>query len=250
MYNNQSRKEDTTFRRLFNLVDGNRLNLVQMNCFQSDTQLIYVFYVTEIKSYKYEHMNSLHSFHGNEFTNLSLIKRVKSCRDNVSHYSALLFDKQRFQRSIFPGKMKIGVVIVLLGFYAVCIESGAVGHSGDRSFGRQKRSVIVSLPRGVLRFTSQIIVPVLSLLNTSNSYLWFDFQSNWPLPNNNNLNTLYTSFGRLKEKGIEVDEEFVDQQRANAERRTLYQCIEGFFTKYSLINDWHMLFEWIPNCFI
>lgn len=125
-------------------------------------------------------------------------------------------------------KMRFQVVIAILGFFTVCIESVSVRQ--DRSSGRQKRSVI-SLPRGVLRFTNQFIVPVLPLLNASNTYLWFDFQSNWPLPNNNNLNALYTSFGRLKEKGIEVDEEFVDQQRANQERRSFYQIIEGFFSK-------------------
>ena len=119
--------------------------------------------------------------------------------------------------------------LVLIGFWMTNVESVAVGKSAH--FHRQQKRSVLSLPRSVFKVTGQIIVPVLSLLNQTNTYLWFDFPSNWPIPNNNNLNTLYNSFGRLKEKGIEVDEEFVDEQRANKDRRSLYLYIEGFFQK-------------------
>lgn len=123
---------------------------------------------------------------------------------------------------------------ILIGYYIVKIDSVAVSQPGHLHR-HQKRSVI-SLPRGVLKFTGEFIVPVLSLINQTNSYLWFNFPTTWPLPNNNNLNTLYNSFGRLKEKGIEVDEDFVDEQRANQDRRHVYQYIEGFFQKYISLN--------------
>jgi hypothetical protein len=119
--------------------------------------------------------------------------------------------------------------LVLIGIWMTNVESVAVGKSAH--FHRQQKRSVLSLPRSVFKVTGQIIVPVLSLLNQTNTYLWFDFPSTWPMPNNNNLNTLYNSFGRLKEKGIEVDEEFVDEQRANQDRRSLYQYIEGFFQK-------------------
>ncbi|KZS12424.1 Uncharacterized protein APZ42_022542 [Daphnia magna] len=121
---------------------------------------------------------------------------------------------------------------ILIGYYVVKIDSVAVSQPGHLHR-HQKRSVI-SLPRGVLKFTGEFIVPVLSLINQTNSYLWFNFPTTWPLPNNNNLNTLYNSFGRLKEKGIEVDEDFVDEQRANQDRRHVYQYIEGFFQNFGV----------------
>lgn len=109
------------------------------------------------------------------------------------------------------------------------VNSLSVGQSTHLH--RQQKRSILSLPRGVFKFTGQIIVPVLALINQTNTYLWFDLPSTWPLPNNNNLNTLYNNLGKLQEKGIEVDEEFVDEQRANHDRRTVYEYIESFFTK-------------------
>lgn len=119
-------------------------------------------------------------------------------------------------------------VALCLSLFFATIESGAVGQG--RSHSVRKRSIL-SLPRGILKFTSEIIVPVLALINQTNTYLWFDFPTTWPVPSYTNLNTLYTSFGRLQEKGIEVDENFIDEQRANHERRSVYQYLEGFFKK-------------------
>ena len=117
-------------------------------------------------------------------------------------------------------------VILLLVFYILQIDSVAVSQSR-----RLQKRTIISLPFSVMKFTSEIIVPVVALINQTNTFLWFDFQSNWALPNSNNLNTLYNSFGRLKEKGLELDEAFVDEQRANVDRRNVYQYIEGFFNR-------------------
>ena len=117
-------------------------------------------------------------------------------------------------------------VILLLVFYILQIDSVAVSQSR-----RLQKRTIISLPFSVMKFTSEIIVPVVALLNQTNTFLWFDFQSNWALPNSNNLNTLYNSFGRLKEKGLELDEAFEDEQRANVDRRNVYQYIEGFFNR-------------------
>ena len=117
-------------------------------------------------------------------------------------------------------------VLLLLVFYILQIDSVAVSQSR-----RLQKRTIISLPFSVMKFTSEIIVPVVALLNQTNTFLWFDFQSNWALPNSNNLNAMYNSFGRLKEKGLELDEAFVDEQRANVDRRNVYQYIEGFFNR-------------------
>lgn len=121
------------------------------------------------------------------------------------------------------------LLFVIVSFYTENVESVAVSQPGH--IHRQQKRSVLSFPRGVFKFTSQIIVPVLALINNTNTYLWFDFPSVWPLPSHVTLNTLYTSFGRIKEKGIELDDEFIDQQRANQDRRNVYEYIEGFFDK-------------------
>lgn len=119
--------------------------------------------------------------------------------------------------------------LLLLIFYMVNVDSVAVSQPGYLH--RVQKRSILSLPRGIFKFTGQIIVPVLSLINQTNTYLWFDLPTTWAMPNSNNLNTLYTSFGRLKEKGLVLDEKFVDEQRANQDRRSVYEYIGGFFSK-------------------
>lgn len=122
------------------------------------------------------------------------------------------------------------LLVVIVGNCTVSVEPVAVGQTG--LIHRQQKRSLLSLPTGGnFKVTCQIIVPVLALINNTNSYLWFDFPTTWALPIYKSLNTLYTSFGKIQEKGIELDEEFIDQQKANQERRTIYEYIEGFFDK-------------------
>lgn len=116
----------------------------------------------------------------------------------------------------------------MLAVYTVNVDTVAVNQPGTHH--RVQKRSIVSLPISVLKITSQIIVPVTALLNQTNSYLWFDFPTTWPVPTSKNLNTLYNSFGRLAARGFDIDENFVDEQKANQERRSVYQYIEGFFS--------------------
>ena len=111
------------------------------------------------------------------------------------------------------------------------VESTAV--VGRRNQQRQKRTAVISLPRSNgMRWTQQIWVPVLAMINQTNTYLLFDCQIYTSVPTAANLNTLYSSIGRANNRhGIEIDEEFVEEQRSNSERRTVYQYIEGFFSK-------------------
>ena len=98
---------------------------------------------------------------------------------------------------------------------------------------RERRAAIISNPmRTLYKIQMSIIVPVVPLQNTTFTFLWFDFAQWLPVPTATNLNTLYTSFGRASEKGLDiVDEPFVEEQKANMERRYLYQYIEGFFNR-------------------
>lgn len=99
---------------------------------------------------------------------------------------------------------------------------------------RYRRTATISLPNSVfgVRWTQNVIVPVLALINQTNTYLWFDFQFLTRVPTAANLNSLYTSFGRsMDNDGLYIDEEFVQEQIANKERKAIYQYIESFFNK-------------------
>ena len=98
---------------------------------------------------------------------------------------------------------------------------------------RERRVAVISNPnRSLYKIQMSIIVPVVALVNQTFTFLWIDFQQWLPVPTATNLNTLYTSFGRASEKGLDfVDDPFVEEQKANEERRNLYQYIQGFFNR-------------------
>lgn len=98
---------------------------------------------------------------------------------------------------------------------------------------RERRVAVISNPtRSFYKVQMSIIIPVVPLQNTTFTFLWFDFAQWLPLATAANLSTLYSSFGRASEKGLDfVDDPFVEEQKANLERRTLYQYIEGFFNR-------------------
>ncbi len=95
---------------------------------------------------------------------------------------------------------------------------------------KPKRAAVISLPFAAtngVRWTQQIIVPVLAMINQTNTYLWLDFQMHTRMPTANNLTKLYQSFGR----STNINEHFLDEQIANQERKIVYQHIESFFNK-------------------
>ena len=114
------------------------------------------------------------------------------------------------------------------------IEVTESATAGQRYQHRPKRTAVFSLPNGLLgvRWTQQVIVPVLAMINQTNTYLWFDFQVYTKVPTAANLNSLYTSFGRsMNDDGHFIDEDFYEEQVANQERKIIYQYIESFFSK-------------------
>ena len=128
---------------------------------------------------------------------------------------------------MLSGFIRLMLLTMLLIHFFSSVESSAVVGT------RQKRLAVLSLPNSFgIRWTQQIWVPVLAMINQTNTYLLFDCQIYTGVPNAANLNALYASIGRANDRhGIEIDDQFVEEQRANFERRTVYQYIEGFFSK-------------------
>jgi len=124
------------------------------------------------------------------------------------------------------------VTIALLAAIFLLMPA-TVESAATASRSRERRVAVISNPnRSFYKIQMSIIVPVVQLVNQTFTFLWFDFQQWLPLATAANLNTLYTSFGRASEKGLDIaDEPFVEEQKANSERRTLFQYIEGFFNR-------------------
>jgi len=123
-------------------------------------------------------------------------------------------------------------IVLLICFTAIEVSESAT--AGQRYQHRAKRTAVFSFPTSLLgvRWTQQVIVPVLAMINQTNTYLWFDFQVYTKLPTAANLNSLYTSFGRsMSNDGHYIDEDFLQEQIANQERKTIYQHVESFFSK-------------------
>lgn len=84
-----------------------------------------------------------------------------------------------------------------------------------------------------------LIIPVIPLLNTTLTYLWFDFPLTFDVPTADNLNELYISLGWLQNTTTEDEQRgfdhkyhsYFEEQKENHDRRKVYQYVEGFFEK-------------------
>lgn len=104
------------------------------------------------------------------------------------------------------------------------------------------RRSALSLPSGSsLSVTMDLIIPVVPLINTTLTYLWFDLPLTFDLPTASTLNELYVSLGLLSKASNDDDDsdtsnelshDFVEDQRANHDRRQVYQYAESFFQKW------------------
>lgn len=109
---------------------------------------------------------------------------------------------------------------------------------------RLKRSSWSVPPNTSARFVMDAIMPIPPLNNTF-SALTLNLGFRFVLPTYTQLFNLYTSLGRLDEDINElitndpqtntIDVDFLEEQRANRERRAVYQQAEGIFEKYILI---------------
>ena len=94
---------------------------------------------------------------------------------------------------------------------------------------RLKRSSWSLPPNTSVRYVLDwLIVP--APLNNTFSFLLYDVVFRFILPTYRSLQTLYQTLGKLnddKEDANVIDLEFLEEQRANDERRTVYQEAEG-----------------------
>lgn len=108
---------------------------------------------------------------------------------------------------------------------------------------RQRRAAL-SLPSdSSITITTDLIVPVLPLLNTTLTYLWFDFPITYAVPTASDLHNLYSSFSSERENengddvgdeksSNEIDVDFIEEHRANSDRRIVYKYFEGLLQRY------------------
>ncbi len=136
--------------------------------------------------------------------------------------------------------MKVGQIFGLSLFCAFVILGVEPG-----KIHKQVRRSVLSLPQGSsLTVTMDLIVPVVPLLNTTLTYLWFDLPLTFDVPTAESLNELYVSLGLAANTSSTDGEEessriltdfhhnFIEDQRANHDRKQVYQYAEGFFQKY------------------
>lgn len=118
----------------------------------------------------------------------------------------------------------------------------SLGVDSAKLFRQSKvRRSALSLPSGSsLTVTMDLIIPVVPLINTTLTYLWFDLPLTFDLPTASSLNELYVSLGLLSraytagedsDSSNELDHDFMEDQRANHDRRQIYQYAESFFQK-------------------
>ena len=123
-------------------------------------------------------------------------------------------------------------------------ESNRYEKPAERKTHRIKRSSW-SLPKNTTtRFLMDWIIPVRPLNNTS-SYIVIDLSYLFVLPTYTQLYNLYGTLGRMDEESEEESEEeniwennmldyyyFFEEQRANKERRSVYEHAEILFERY------------------
>ena len=112
--------------------------------------------------------------------------------------------------------------------------SADVSQNAEVKSQRIKRSSW-SLPYNTTaRFIVDYIVIVAPLNNTV-SYLVYDINWNFVLPTYSTLQTLYQTLGKIKDEDRQtaegIDLELLEEQRANDERRSIYQVVEQIFKK-------------------
>lgn len=73
-------------------------------------------------------------------------------------------------------------------------------------------------------------------LNNTFSSLNLDLPFRFVLPTYTQLNTLYSTLGKMDEEsggdGNVIDYEFLEEQRTNEQRRSIYKHLETIFARY------------------
>lgn len=102
---------------------------------------------------------------------------------------------------------------------------------------RTRRSALSIPPNTSVRITLDLSTAVKPLKNTG-TFLTIDLPFRFVLPTYKDLVSIYGKFGdnegsESTNAGFPVDYEFLEEQRANSQRRNIYKHIETAFQKYS-----------------
>jgi len=119
---------------------------------------------------------------------------------------------------------------------SLSFESDEIKADGPTPEGRSRRLKRGSWslpPNTSVRYQLDWITPVTALNNTF-TLLIYAMIFRFVLPTYTNLQSLYSTLGKIDEDHEEnvVDLEFFEEQRANDERRAVYLTIEDIFRKY------------------
>lgn len=125
--------------------------------------------------------------------------------------------------------MKAYLLAVAL-FLLAGVEAGA---RLNPTKSRGRRSTL-SIPKSSgVKWTIDFIVPVTPLLNTTNTYVTWDFSLFTTVPTRTQVAELYDSLATLAdERNTVIDHDFIEEQRNNHERRRSFDYLEGLFARY------------------
>jgi hypothetical protein len=124
--------------------------------------------------------------------------------------------------------LALSLVIVLIAG----TDAGTVPNDSGKAVSRQRRSAAITFPSmTILRVVLDAFIPVIPLLNSTLTYLNFNMPFRITVPTYKQMIDLYSSLGRMEEHGILLDHNFLDEHRANQDRRSIYKLVEGLFDR-------------------
>ena len=125
--------------------------------------------------------------------------------------------------------MNVYLLVVSL-LFVIGAEAGA---RLDSKKSRGRRSSLSIPESSGVKWAVDFIVPVTPLLNTTNTYVTWDFSMFTTVPTSTQIAALYESLATLGgEKSVDIDHDFVEEQRSNHERRQAFDYLEGLFGRY------------------
>ena len=137
--------------------------------------------------------------------------------------------------SVFPVRMNANnlavVVVVLCSLALVQCVTNADDELSLNGHQRQKRSAL-SVPNNttcLIRLDVSFTVKPMEQL--TKTYLTIDLPFLFTMPTYDQLAEAYGNKQRLEENAIELDYEFLEEQRSNEERRYIYKTLEAMIEK-------------------
>jgi len=120
--------------------------------------------------------------------------------------------------------------VYLLSLALIFLAGVDAGARLNSKKSRGRRSSLSIPESSGVKWTIDFIVPVIPLLNTTNTYVTWDFSLFTTIPTRTQVAELYNSLATLsEEKEVDMDHDFIEEQRNNHERRRVFDYLEGLF---------------------